>query len=264
MGSSGQKALQQQQQPGAQVPKAVPVTDLPTALTWEAVLTTNKHVHIVLAIGERIFLVNRSDQPQSLEAGTIIAGWFKGKFWQHRDAAGEPSKKKTKKSEEDGNTPGDLDVSFHLEDADSLVTHEGKLSKVLDLVTKQRVKQPDCKVAYHTLKDSPKPEQPGWFALDVKFHVYFRTENIPAKTADEAAGAPKVAMGHLAGCLPVKAWETALCHVVWAVKWNGDSEKGLTPLRPQVLTKTAVDLPPQKAIELTAASPAEAEAAAQT
>ena len=96
LASSGQSS---QHQPGAQGLKAMPVTDLPSALTWEAVLTTNKNVHIVLAIGEiRVFLVHRGDQPQTLEAGTLIAGWFKEKFWQHRDAAGEASKKKAKKS----------------------------------------------------------------------------------------------------------------------------------------------------------------------
>ena len=38
------------------------------------------------------------------------------------------------------------------------------------------------------------------------------------------------------------------------VKWNATADKGLTPLRPQVLLKTAVKLPPTTAIELTAAA----------
>lgn len=191
--ATGQKKARQESQDVELKP--IPVTDLPSALTWEAVLTTQKHVHIVLGIGERIFLVNRSDLPQTLEAGTLIAGWFKGKFWQYRDSAGAASKKKKKTTETgDSNTPGDLDVLFQLEDADSHVTREGKLNKLLDVVAAQRQKQPDARVAYHTLKDSPQPGRPSWFALDLKFQVYFRTENVPSKAAEGNETTPKVAL----------------------------------------------------------------------
>ena len=88
----------------------------------------------------------------------------------------------------------------HLKDADSHVTHEGKLNKLLDVVAAQRHKQPDARVAYHTLKDSPQPGRPSWFALNLKFQVYFRTENVPSKAAEDNETTPKVARGHLAGC----------------------------------------------------------------
>ena len=147
---------------------------------------------------------------------------------------------------------------FHSEDADSHVTHEGKLSKLLDVVAAQRHKQPDARVAYHTLKDSPQPGRPSWFALDLKFQVYFRAENVPSKAAEGNETTPKVALGHLAGCLKPSAWETAGSSVVCAVKWNPSAEKGLTPLRPQVLTKVTIQLPPQQAVELTGNPRAEA------
>lgn len=242
--------------PSDQLAKPIGLDQLPSALHWEAVTVTNKHIAVVVAVNQRIFLVNRSSETQALPTGTVIAGWFKGKFWQHRDGgdgAGDGKRRKSTDSAGSANDPSDADVLFQLDNADSLVSSEGKLVSVGSLLTEKRKAAPDAKIAYHELTEAPKPGQPAFFQLSLKFHIYFRAENVPTKTAENDE-TPKISQGHLAGCLKATDWETSATSVFWAVKWSPSAGKGLTPVRPMVLLKVPVQLPPQSALELTASA----------
>ena len=246
-GSSSEAPVQQQ------LNAPIPVADLPSALTWEAVLVSNKNVSVVLAIGERIFLVNRSESDMTVEAGTLIAGWYKGKFWHHRNADGEAPSKKAKKGGDEGQDPCDTDLPFQLENFDSQIQCKGKMKTLGSVLLEQRKKMPDAKIAYHQIKDSPLPGKPSWFTLELKHHIYFRFESVPTKqaAAEGEAGTPKISMTHLAGCIGKDKWTTAGCDIVWAMKWSPSAEKGLQPVRPMVLTTRALKVPKQMALELT-------------
>eukprot|EP00435_Cladocopium_sp_Y103_P037858 s4511_g10.t1 len=187
---------------------------MPSALTWEAVLVSNKHIHVVLAVGGRVYLVNRTDSEQALEGGTLIAGWFKGRFWQHRSEDGEAPPKKSRKGGNDNEAPSNADILFQLEDAGSHVSFEAKIRTVGSLLLEQRKKMPEAKIAYHHLNESPKAGNPTWFDLTLKNHIYFRTEGIPTKEAPDGSTTPKISMGHLGGCLKPEMWNTTCMYLV--------------------------------------------------
>ena len=205
---------------------------------------------IVLALGRRIFIKNTSASTQVVPAGSIIAGWFKGKFWHHRDGQEEPKGKKAKKKDEEAPAEvTDADVLFSLADADSVVSFSGKTVKLLDVVSEKRKVQADACVQYHKMSDQPTPGVPQWFSLETLVSIYFRSDDIPAKSEQE--GIPKIPMHHLAGCVKAADWDTPASHVIWAVKWSTSAGKGLTPVRPMVVTKFEVTIAANSAVELT-------------
>lgn len=218
-------------------------------------LNHKTQLSIVIALNQRVFIKNTSGQEQTLPAGTVIAGWFKGKFWHHRrDGSGEPHTKKNKKTaEEEISEVTDADVLFSVKDAGDTVAVNGKPYKLLDLFNDKRKTHPDASVQYHKLQDKPSPGNPGWFTLQTEAQIYFRGEDVPTKT--EENGVPNIVLHHLAGCIKASAWETMASHVIWAVKWSQTAGKGLTPVRPMVMTKIPLRVPAKSAVELLAAGP---------
>ncbi|CAJ1385994.1 unnamed protein product [Effrenium voratum] len=209
----------------------------------------NKEVCVVISLGSRIWLVNRSDSEQAFEAGTVLAGWYKGKFWHHRNSGEDPKTKKAKKEEGQSNEPGETDVQFKLSDGNDLVSFNGKTTNLASLILEKRKSVPDIGISYHSIVDKPLPGQPGFFGLETKHSIYFRAETIPVKTEDNQQ-TPKIPLNHLGGCIKASAWDTAATHIVWAVKWNASAQKGLSPVRPVVTLKQTVSLPAQSAVEL--------------
>ena len=233
---------------------------MPTPLTWEAVVQSKQGLSIVIGLNHRVFLKNGTDKEQSLGSGTVIAGWFKGKFWHHRGDEEPQQAKKRKKEQETVNEISDADVLYQLEGAGSEVSYNGKIVKLADIMAEKRVSMPDVGIQYHKVVDKPIPGSPGWFELELQHSIYFRSENIPTKAGEDNA-TPKIALHHLAGCMKASHWDTPASRVVWAVKWSPTASKGLTPVRPMVVTKRALTVPPKSALELTV-TPAAAAAAA--
>ena len=229
------------------MPEAIPAAELPDPLTWEAVLNAKAGLSVVLALNQRVFVKNTSDQPQGLPSGTVLAGWFKGKFWHYqRSGTGEPKRKKRKEDQPDEVT--DADVLFCLEDADSLVSFKGKPVCLGNLVQQRRDASRSDALQYHTKQDKPSPGKPGWFKCTLDSMIYFRAEDIPVKSED--GGTPKIPIHHLAGCMKASEWETTASKVIWAVKWSDVESKGLTPVRPMVVTSREIKIPSQSAVEL--------------
>ena len=197
-------------------------------------LNAKTQLSVVIAINQRVFLKNTSGQEQTLPAGTIIAGWFKGKYWHYRrDGLGEPQAKKSKKAAEEEITEvTDADVLFSLKSADQMVAMNGKSAMLLDVLTEKRKTHPDASVQYHKLHDKPGPGNPGFFTLETEVQIYFRGEDVPTKGGEE--GVPKIVLHHLAGCIKASSWQTVASQITWAVKWSQTAGKGLTPVRPMV------------------------------
>lgn len=239
--------------------QAIAMSDIPAPLTWEAVVHAKHSLSIVIGLNHRVFLKNGSEKEQSLASGTVIAGWFAGKFWHHRgDDAGHQAKKR--KKEEAITEVTEADVLYQLDGAGSEVSYNGKVVKLADIMAEKRKSMPDVGVQYHKVIDKPVPGNPGWFELELLHSIYFRTEDVPTKAGEDGA-TPKIALHHLAGCMKWTHWATPSSHVVWAVKWSPTAAKGLTCVRPMVVTKRAIIIPARSAIELTA-KPATAESAA--
>ena len=169
-----------------------------------------------------------------LEAGVVLAGWYKGKFEKKKDADLEPR-----------------DVPYKLVDSDSLVLSNGKPVTVAALVAEKRHTVPDCVIGYHSMTDQPQTGKPAHFVLQRKCDLCFRGDNVPAKREE---GEVKIPVHHLGGVIDWERWETSLSHVLFAVKWNPTASKGLQPLRPAVVTKRPINVGPGQCVELSPVS----------
>ena len=74
--------------------RVIKVDDLPTPLRFEAALP-KKGPAVVITVGQKIFLVNRSNQDQLVSVGTTLAGFFKGMWW-HKKKNGDSDQSKQK------------------------------------------------------------------------------------------------------------------------------------------------------------------------
>ena len=183
--------------------------------------------------GAGLFIANRGDSDVELAAGTLVAGFYSGR-WVHgaQANAGDTGK----------------DVPFVLESAETRVMVGG----IVMTLAEATERAPARKIQYHSLEPDPQPGAPGHFRLTVKNHVFYRCHDLPAvkKELDPESGEPTLALqqGHAASAVPPKEWETGLTEVVWTVRFH--AAKGLAPLRPQVLLKAALNLKAQSAVKL--------------
>ena len=144
-----------------------------------------------------------------------------------------------------------------LKDCDEKVLVAGVYQALRDLVFAQReAAGPSmAKVCYHVVQDKPQPGDPLHFDLELKHTLYFRAADLPAQVKDEDGkeGSPGqkkkvVSQTHIAGAIPHKAWRTRATGITWIMKWVPN--KGLQPLRPQVVFCGQVVLPPRTVVEL--------------
>ena len=169
-------------------------SSLPDAapLVHEIPLTAAKHVNLIITVGNRIFFRNTSKEPVLLRKGLTIAGFYKGKRWR-------PEK---------GQQPEGKDIMFELADADSMVLMGNQYTSLQDVIQAKRATSPaNSHVGFHELKDQPKDGNPSFFVLQLKNAVYFRFEDIPAKS--DADGKAKVASQNVAGAIPVACWQSS-------------------------------------------------------
>lgn len=192
---------------------------------------------LVIAPGQRIFIHNKGPQEVSIAEGCMLVGFYRGKWWQRKEQ--EPTAE---------------DVLFHVRDGDDKVVCNNAFKPIKEVVAQKRKQSPvEAAVSYHNLKDAPRPNDPGFFTLDLKHHMYFKVSDLPVQVKEEqgvpsAAVAKVIQQSHAASALPVACWETAISTVAWVVKWVPG--KGLQPVRPIVVATQAVKVPANKAIEL--------------
>ena len=213
------------------------ISDLPTPFCYEAV-TMEKHAHLVICPGNRAFIVNKSKSPVMLRAGTVMAGWFKGKWHVVRNGA--------------GGDQGSADIPFHLESSKDCVLMGSSWTSLAQIISAKRVTSPaDAIIGFHDLTDSPTAEDSKAFTLTKKggAALYFRMDNVVIK---EGEGTPLVPAQHLAGLVPYQTWDSWCTALAWSVRWPPSAQKGLTPIRPFVVISVTTTIPPEKAVELSA------------
>ena len=115
---------------------------------------------------------------------------------------------------------------------------------VKEVVAEQRAKNPEAKIAYHSMFDIASTDKDA-FGVKLEHEVFF----IPAFTSGEEGGqSQSITQSTLAGKLPANTFESSHCVVqTWGVKWG---PQGLGPVRPLVLFKKSCDLPAGKALSL--------------
>ena len=141
--------------------------DLGVPLTHESAIGSTK-LHMVVTVGNGVFLINRHTDAVTCKAGTVLAGYYKGKF----ESADKP-------------VNGPDVVSFELQGSKDTVLSGGKLTRLGDLVKSKRLTNPgDASISFHELQDAPTSTDPAAFTLKLKpkIHLVFRAVAFPAKS----------------------------------------------------------------------------------
>ena len=68
------------------------LSDLPT-LCYEAKVTANPKLVVKVTIGQGVFLENTGTSDESIKAGVVLCGYYKGKFWSPDSTSEAPSEK---------------------------------------------------------------------------------------------------------------------------------------------------------------------------
>ena len=187
---------------------------------------------MVLTPGHRVWLRNDTDAEKTLSAHSQLAGYFKGQFKQSPDE------------------PSEQDLLFDLSDAHSEVVFGNKVLTLKELMEEKRKVSPlTAVVCYHDLVDAPTAEDSKFFRLTKKYNIAFAPEATPPPKEEASEDEKKtLPWSSLAGMLSPQHWRTQFTTILWQVKWVA---KGLQPIRPVVVLKQAVTVPPGTACELT-------------
>ncbi len=198
-----------------------PLQDVPLQLK------NQEGLHLMVFVENKMLVTNKSDKDVSIPVGSFLCGFGKGKFARSAN----------------GNFNPDCHHMLHIKTCDDVV-HASKMVSVKEVVAEQKAKNPEAKIAYHSMFEMPSKDQRA-FGVQQEHEVFFA----PAFSSEDEAGQnPPVTQTSVAGKLPANAFEGLHCVVKgWGVKWGAI---GLTPIRPVVLFKVSCDIPAGQALSL--------------
>ena len=210
--------------------KIVDIKSLPANPLLEAPFLKQTALQVKVFVGNKVYVANTGDADVSIPVGTFLCGYGRGKF--------------------DRNTKGNLNPDCHhmfkIKTCDDLLqlSLQTKMVTVKEVVAEQRAKNPEAKIAYHSMFDIASTDKDA-FGVKQEHEIFF----IPAFASEEEGGQNQpITQGTLAGKLPANTFESSHCVVqTWVVKWG---PQGLGPVRPLVLFKQSCDLPAGKALSL--------------
>ena len=130
----------------------------------------------------------------------------------------------------------------------------GQAFKTVDvlLAERKKVKFDEAKLRYHDMRPAPLQDDPSHFVLSSNQTIFFVLEPLPATTEDNTTF--KVEWPHFGSALPTEVWSKVFL-VTWFCKFT---IRGLSPVRPVVVLKSRVVVPPKSAVRLDAVEPAAA------
>lgn len=202
--------------------RVISCEDMPTQgelLSAEMVQKNQSELTLKVFVGYSMYVVNDSAAEQTLHAGSVLAGFGKGKFKAKAD------------TKEEENT-----LKFSLSSSDDLVLHKSKLLTVGAVLAEKKQSDPQAKVAYHDLEEVP--GNLGDFKLTMKVPIQFTWEEENAKDKQLSAGC----------YIPSTSYEQpGLCQCIWATRW---CVQGLAPVRPFLVLLKDVTLGSKKALQI--------------
>ena len=205
--------------------KIVDIQSLPANALLEAPFLKQTALQVKVFVGNKVYVANTGETDVSIPVGTFLCGYGMGKFDRN-----------TK-----GNYNPDCHLMFKIKTCDDFV-FTSKMVTVKEVVAEQRAKNPEAKIAYHSMCDIASTDKDA-FCVKQEHEIFF----IPAFTSGEEGGqSQSITQNTLAGKLPANIFEKSHCVVAtWSVKW---SPQGLGPVRPLVLFNKSCDLPAGKAL----------------
>ena len=200
--------------------KIVDLVTLPPSPLHEVPLQLKNHTGVELVIfglaGE--FVVNKGNKEVNIPVGSTLCGFGRGKFARNTNGQFNP----------------DCHHPFHIKTCDDFV-YTSKMLPVKTVIADQRVKDPQAKIAYHSMCEVVSTDKDA-FGITSDHEFFF----IPAFTSEDDAP-QTISQTTVGGKRLAKAFEGSHCVVkTWAVKWG---PLGLTPVRPLVLFKLSCTIP---------------------
>ena len=186
---------------------------------------------LLLAPGHVFYINNPSERELQLQPGLAIAEFFKGKW----ASAADPQK---------------ASIQFVLQDSRDHVKL-GQAFKTVDvlLAERKKVKFDEAKLRYHDMRPAPLRDDPSHFVLSSNQSIFFVLDPLPATPEDDTL---KVEFPHFGSALPIEVWSKVFL-LTWFCKFT---IRGLSPVRPVVVLKSRVVVPPHSTVRLDAAAPA--------
>ena len=117
------------------------------------------------------------------------------------------------------------------------------------LAERKKIKFDEAKLRYHDMRPAPLQDDPGHFVLSSNQSIFFVLDPLPATPEDDTL---KVEFPHFGSALPTEVWSKVFL-LTWFCKFT---IRGLSPVRPVVVLKSRVVVPPHSTVRLDAAAPA--------
>ena len=184
-----------------------------------------------IGVGNKLHVLNVGKEPVELTSGMLVCGFGKAKFKPGDDCA----------------LP-DTARLYQLHNSTDEVLMGKRRIDLGTIIEERRATDPECKVAYHNMEPMPHGA-PGAFTLTVVNNIYFIPDacNKELINPQEPQKVPtqQMAAGEI---LAVSAWaQGTATQVIWMVQWGIN---GLMPVRPVVVLKGDVTIPPGSAFQL--------------
>ena len=182
------------------------------------------------------WVMNMSEGKVSVAAGTTVAQFGHGAF---KHVARGPE-----------GQAGEADpqsVLFALNEDSDQVIDWGKLASVGEVVAGAAGSRSSVEICYHAMTENPTADNAAGFKLTRKHDLYYKPQ--PRATAEEKLSLEMKGTTAIAGLVAVETLTgfRQNSQVLWAVKWV---TKGLSPIRPMVVTTVAMELEANTAVRV--------------
>ena len=175
--------------------------------------------------GHTIYIVNNGTQEWVSPPHFNVTGFGKGSFKIVKDDASVGT-----------------GMIFNLASSEDLVVFNGAILTVGKVLNDQKASKPDASICYHSIKlDDTNPKI---FTLKFVHRVVFFAIAPDGKNDNNISN-----MGQKESA---KVWNSGCLQVLWAVRW---AAKGLMPIKPMILLRDSVTLPPGRGLLCTGSEP---------
>ena len=182
-------------------------------LLFEAKLQGKDSLSFQIRTGHQLFVVNSTPSELSVKPGTALVGFGRGSF----------------KLVKDNEVLSEKAMVFEMS-SESLVSLNGVVSTVSEVLAKQRETKPSAEVCYH--KATLIPDKLGVYDFRVTHKVAFVPAAAGKNDADQGSGTGKddpVSASNIAAREPSSTFQGMhSMSLVWHVKWT---VKGLQPVK---------------------------------
>ena len=218
------------------VPSEVPqveITSIGTGMIQDVSLShQGKGLALRVMQNHVMYVVNPTTEPMEIKVGMFCAGFLKGKW------------RKMEKAED----TDDHDIALVLNNADTVVIKDREKDRVRlgELVEEGRAAKGTANIRYHKIIEEPKPDDPGYFRLEVTNQIYWRMD--PFKIESGSTEPRTVSQTVLAAAIPLRAWKTEYTGLAWYVRW---AAAGITAVKPVIIFTKHVVIEGGKAVCIT-------------